>query len=131
MSFNLADLPAAEEDFVRNWARFLDSKIRDNQFSIGDTIKHIREVNANGRQEQLQAKGYISEMGVRDRILPTDGSEKAIFPVEMLPQFHTETFIGRQKDLDKIHRWLDHSEPGKIRKYHVYGRRGIGGSMVD
>ena len=104
----------------------MDSKIRENQSTIGDTIKHLRELNANGRLDQLQAKGYTPEFGVRDRILPSDGTEKAIFPLEMLPQFHTECFIGRQKDINKIHAWLDHSEPGKIRKYHIYGRRGVG-----
>ena len=126
MSPKTANWRCAEEDFLRNWAKFMDSKVRDNQSSIGDTIKHLRELNANARQDQYHSKAYIPELGLRDRILPTDGAEKAVFPVEMLPRFHTGYFIGRQKDIDRIHAWLDHSEPAKIRKYHVYGRRGIG-----
>ena len=83
-------------------------------------------MNANSREDQLQSKGLIAEMRIRDRILPSDGAEKAIFPLEILPQFHTENFIGRHEDIEKIHNCCAQTETGKIRKYHVYGRRGIG-----
>jgi hypothetical protein len=101
----------------------MENKIKENIGSVENTVKHIREVNSNSR---VAARSYALDGGLRDRILPPEGAEKAVFPVEMVPQFHTECFIGRSEDIGKIHAWINHSEPGVIRNYHLYGRRGIG-----
>ena len=110
--------------------RFYESKIKDNLSSIDSTERHLRDLSSSSRLDQPQSKVFISELAIRDRVLPTDGSEKAIFPLEMLPQFHTEHFIGRVKDIEKIHSCLSPAEAQKLRKYHIYGRRGVGKTQL-
>lgn len=87
----------------------MESRVKDNLDTISATTTHIRDLIETSKIERA-TKLFVSEIG-RDRILPLDGSEKAIFPVEHLPQFRAEVFIGRQDDMRKIHDWLGDPEP--------------------
>ena len=117
-----------EEDFARNWLEFFDGKVRENIDIIKKTREHLREVDKNSAIEKMTSKQYITELSIRDRTLPTDGSEKAIFPVSVLPGIKVENFTGRLDDIERLHKWLGSPDPSTIRKYHIYGRRGIGES---
>jgi hypothetical protein len=114
-----------EEEFVRNWPRFQDTKVHEYQTSIGDTIRHLRELHNNSVAEQ-QSRAMTSQLSIRDRIILRENAEKAPFPLELLPQIHTEHFVGRQENMEKMHQWLERSKTGKIQWYHIFGRRGIG-----
>ena len=119
--------PSAEKEFIRNWTDNLEGAIKDNVAIISETTKHIRDINETSKLDrEPMSKKYVTNFGLRDRILPSDGSEKAIFPVDNLPRFRSDVFIGRQEDIRKIHEELGDPEPGRISKYHIYGRRGIG-----
>ena len=93
---------------------------------ISATMRHIKDVADTSQLDRSIGRKYLTDFGLRDRILPSDASEKAIFPVEHLPLFRADIFIGRQDDMQRIHDWLSAPEQGQIRKYHIYGRRGIG-----
>ncbi|RMZ87885.1 hypothetical protein DV736_g4887, partial [Chaetothyriales sp. CBS 134916] len=120
-----------KDEFVQKWTRYLDGPIKAKIASISETTKHIRDINETSKldRESVSQK-YVTNFGLRDRILPPDGTEKAIFPVDNLPKFRSDVFIGRQEDITKIHEELGDREPGKIRKYHIYGRRGIGKTQI-
>lgn len=64
-------------------------------------------------------------------MLPMDGSEKAIFPVDNLPPIEIRNFCGRAQDIDGLHKELSKPDDHTIRKYHIYGRRGIGKTAIS
>jgi len=60
-----------------------------------------------------------------------DGKEKPIFPADNLPNnLRTEHFTGREKNIEKIHDCLGVDSP-TLRKFNIYGRRGIGKTQVS
>ena len=109
----------------------MDGKVKENLETIRATREHLREVDRNSILDKIQSKHYVTELGIRDRIIPMDGSEKAIFPLDNLPQVRVENFTGRGEDIDRLHKWLGTPEPFSIRKYHIYGRRGIGTLAIN
>ena len=109
----------------------MDVKVKENIDTIRATREHLREVDKNSTLDKLQSRHHISDVAIRDRMIPMDGSEKAIFPVDNLPPIETKNFCGRAEDIDGLHRWLSKPDDHTIRKYHIYGRRGIGKTAVS
>lgn len=110
----------------------MDPRIRETADALNMTIKHLREVTNNSRVNHVQESSYAAEVGaLRQRVEQMDGSEKAIFPLELLPPLRADHFTGRDKDLEKIHAWLGVKENPPIRTYTIYGRRGIGKTQVS
>jgi len=52
--------------------------------------------------------------------------EYATFPITMIQRSQNENFYGRQEELERINRFLDHRGSNGLRTYTIYGRRGVG-----
>jgi tetratricopeptide (TPR) repeat protein/Cdc6-like AAA superfamily ATPase len=104
-------------------------KIKGYLEAMEGTVKHIRAMSTTRHITQLQ-ESRIGELGVREREIIMDGSEKAIFPVDNLPTHRTAHFTGRRKEIDRIHAWLGVEQNTRLRTFLIYGRRGIGKTQI-
>jgi tetratricopeptide (TPR) repeat protein len=107
----------------------MNPKIKAYLEAMEGTIKHIRAMSTTRHITQLQ-ESRIGELGVREREIIMDGSEKAIFPVDNLPTHRTPHFTGRIKEIDRIHAWLGVEQNTRLRTFLIYGRRGIGKTQI-
>jgi hypothetical protein len=107
----------------------MEPRIRDNLESMEGTIKHLKSIGTTSRINQAQASNFV-ELGLRNREEEKDGAEKALFPVQCLPAFHTKYFTGRDKEIDSIHERLGSPEVNRLQSYLIYGRRGIGKTQI-
>jgi NB-ARC domain len=107
----------------------MEPKIKDYLESMEGTIKHLKSMGTTSKINQAQASNYV-ELGLRDRDVEKDGAEKALFPVQCLPAFHTKYFTGRDKEIDSIHERLASTEVNRLQSYLIYGRRGIGKTQI-
>ena len=109
----------------------MEPKIKESSKSLTQTIKHLREVSNNSKLNHVSENRHAAEVGgLRQRTEEKDGSEKAIFPVSVLPPLRMDHFTGREKDLQSIHQYLGLEETPALRTYTIYGRRGIGKTQV-
>jgi len=102
----------------------MEPKLKEYTTSMHKSITHLRAISNTSRINNTEVGA------IRDRKTPLDAGEKAIFPVENLPPFRTEQFIGRVSNLHKIHEWLGPDKITKLRTYLIYGRRGIGKTQI-
>lgn len=107
----------------------MEPKTREYLDSIEETVKHIQSIARMSRVNQAQSSKIV-ELGLRDRAQEKDGAEKALFPVDNLPRYSREHFIGRDKEIENIRLRLASSEVDKLRNYLIYGRRGIGKTQI-
>jgi tetratricopeptide (TPR) repeat protein len=108
----------------------MQPKLKQHLEQMEGTVKHIRAMGATQQINQMQ-EATRGELGLREREYPMDGSEKANFPVDNLPMvIKTDTFTGRNKEIDKIHNWLGVEDNKRLRTYLIYGRRGIGKTQI-
>jgi hypothetical protein len=107
----------------------MEPKIREYLESMEGTIKHLKSMVTTSKIKQVQASNYV-ELRLRDRDVEKDGAEKALFPVQCLPAFHTKHFTGREEGIDSIHERLGSTEVNRLQTYLIYGRRGIGKTQV-
>ena len=70
----------------------MEPKIKEYLDNMEGTIKHLRSMGATSKINQAQATKYI-ELGLRDRDVEKDGAEKALFPVQCLPAYHTSIYL--------------------------------------
>ena len=125
----LYSLTLSDKDFQANWSSGMEPRRAETYESLANTIRHLREVTTNKRINHSQEPRYAAD-GLRLRTVQMDGAEKAIFPLDTLPPLRADNFIGREKDLEKIHDWLGLQENPSVRTYTIYGRRGIGKTQV-
>jgi hypothetical protein len=118
-----------DDDFVKDWPSRMEPKIKEYLESMESTIRHLKSMGTMSKINQVQASNYV-ELGLRDRDAERDGAEKALFPVQCLPAFHTKFFTGRNKEIDSIHGRLASTEVHKLQSYLIYGRRGIGKTQI-
>jgi hypothetical protein len=118
-----------DEDFGKNWSSGMEPRIKEHLESMEDTIKHLRSMGTTSKINQAQASNFV-ELGLRDREEEKDGAEKALFPVQCLPAFHTKYFTGRDKEIDSIHERLGSPDVNRLQSYLIYGRRGIGKTQI-
>jgi hypothetical protein len=120
----------------------MEHKIKESFESLTKTIRYLREI-CNNRFCNSRLFDHVSHNQHAEDIAeprhpaetePTDCSEKAIFPISMLPPLQTDRFTGREKELDNVHAWLGQdratNELPALRNYTIYGRRGIGKTQV-
>ena len=114
---------------MQNYFKGLDPKIKQHLSDIESTVKHVRDMGTSRKVNQLQ-ENRLGEIGAREREVPMDGSEKAIFPVDTMPTHKTKYFTGRSEEIERIHAWLGIPENTRLRTYLIYGRRGIGKTQI-
>lgn len=107
----------------------MEPKIKEYLDNMESTIKHLQSMGTTSKISQAQALTYVG-LGLRDRDVEKDGAEKALFPLQSLPAFHTKYFTGRDKEIDSIHERLGSTEVDRLQSYLIYGRRGIGKTQI-
>jgi Cdc6-like AAA superfamily ATPase len=107
----------------------MEPKIKDYLDSMENTVKHLQSIGATSRANQATSTKLI-ELGLRDRDQEKDGAEKALFPVETLPHYPRDCFVGREKEIENIRQRLSSTDPDRLRTYLIYGRRGIGKTQI-
>jgi hypothetical protein len=118
-----------DDEFVKNWPSRMEPKVKECLESMEGTIRHLKSMGMTSKINQAQASNYV-ELGLHDRDVEKDGAEKALFPIQCLPAFHTKYFTGRDKEIDSIHERLSSTEINRLQSYLIYGRRGIGKTQI-
>lgn len=106
--------------------RPIEVKMSEALTEMEAAVKQLNDITSFSQANQ-ERRAQTLVLRHAPALLP---EEPGTFPVDTIPRSRNEEFYGRKDELESINSYLDWRDNPALRTYTIYGRRGVGKTVL-